>query len=78
MDPPTRKEFEKLKTDVEKKFEKIEKIADKKKKPREPSEYNIFVGEECKKIRAKKEYKDLPHSEIFKLAVEKWNTKKKK
>ncbi len=77
--PPTRKEFDKLRNDLDKKIEKIEKIAEsglKKKKPREPSEYNIFIGEECKKIKAKN--KDLHHNEVFKLAIEKWNSKKKK
>lgn len=68
MDSVTRKEFDELKSKVD----NMSKGTIKKK--REPTDYNKFVGEECKKLRVKNP--DMLHTEIFKLAVDKWKENK--
>jgi hypothetical protein len=46
----------------------------KKRAPKEPSKYNIYMGQECKKIKEK--HPTLSNTEIFKLAAERWQDQK--
>ena len=60
----TRKEFD----DMKKKIEQLEKP--KEKRTRAPNQYNLFLGEELKKIKADKP--TINNQEAFKLATERW------
>jgi hypothetical protein len=68
-------EFKKtLKTDVVSMFsisEPVKKGADRKK--REPSQYNIFIGEKIKELKATNSEKN--GKELMKLAIEAWKAK---
>lgn len=68
-------EFKKtLKTDVVSLFsisEPVKKGADRKK--REPSQYNIFIGEKIKELKATNSEKN--GKELMKLAIEAWKAK---
>lgn len=66
----TRKEFEEFKKTVK----AGGGVAPKDKKPRKPTEFNLFVGKEIGKIC--KEFPELEHGKRFSMAVERWNEKK--
>lgn len=65
----SREEFDLLKSEVS----QLKKTSAPK-KPRNPSEYNIFVGKKCQELKAKNA--DMKQSEIFELAVKAWNQQK--
>lgn len=75
MSSVTRKEYDGLKQQVaaiEKKLKIGSKID---RKPRKPSEFNLFVGSEIKKVKA--EFPKMEHKLAFSKAVERWKTHKK-
>jgi hypothetical protein len=45
------------------------------KRTRKPSEFNLYVGDKIKELRAKDP--KLPHKDAFSKAVESWNKTKK-
>lgn len=72
----SRTEFEELKSQVDQmKKTAAPVIVEKQKKPREPSEYNKFIGIKCKEI--KQQNPELKQSDVLKLAAGKWKNEKK-
>ena len=68
----SREEFDKLKAKVESLTpQHIEKV----KKTREPSEYNIYIGQKCKEIKLQNP--ELKQSDVLKMAAGKWKNEKK-
>ncbi len=65
--------------DLERKIKKLEKkvknLENPDKKPRKPSEYNLFIKKTIGKLN--KEHPDKDHKDIFKKAVKLWSEKSK-
>lgn len=74
--PVTRAEFDDLVKTVKKlkKGSKVEKDPNKPKKA--PSEFNLFMGKEIKRIKA--EDSTISHQDAFKKATQAWGAQKKK
>jgi hypothetical protein len=75
MSEVTRKEFDTLRKDFDT-FKKSSKLGKAPKKTRKPSEFNLYVGDKIREIKAKNP--DLQHKLAFSQAVESWNKQKKK
>ena len=75
MSEVTREEFDTLRKEFNE-FKKSSKIGKAPKKTRKPSEFNLYVGDKIKELKAKDP--KLEHKLAFSKAVECWNKQKKK